>query len=390
MPHPRPATNPISFHKPTGQYYTTRQRRRIYLGSDHEVALAKYHRLALGVNPSAEPCLDRTLTAKELASRFILAQQANWRNPEATVPCYKAWLKRFLEDHPGLIAADLTAERFAAWKLSMRHRGYAPETINHCLSAVRAMYAFAADSDLLPVAPRLKRVKNESCPKVGSRQKPLYTLSQIKELLDGADVQVRCMLLLALNCGFGPKDVRDLTWDDILDGRITLPRSKTGVCQTYAIWPETAAALEAVRASRTELCERLAERERVVSDNGYVFVTRYWRPWNKDAVCEQFRKLCVKMSVPCYGFYRLRHCASTAISLVTNPHVHRKFMRHSQIQMQVGYTHTPDGEVDAAVMQARGKLLGPVISRPETGPEPESAESCAAGAAPESASCSVE
>lgn len=366
MPRPRPASNPISFHKPTGQYYTTRQRKRIYLGADHRVALTKYHRIALGVAPTAEPYVDRTLTAKELASRFVLAQQANWRSPEATTACYKAWLKRFLEDHPGLLAADFTVEQFAAWKLSLRQRGYAAETINHCLSAVRVMYSFAFDSRLMPTAPRFKRVRNESCPTIGSRQKPLYTTSQIQMLLEGADVQLRGMLLLALNCGFGPKDVRDLTWSDVFDGRVTLPRSKTGVCQTYAIWPETATALEAVQTSRTEAVERLAKSERIVSDDGFVFVTRFWRPWNKDAVCEQFRKLCVKVEVPCYGFYRLRHCASTAISLVTNPHVHRKFMRHSQLQMQVGYTHTPDQEVDLAVMQARARLL--VTVHPETSP----------------------
>lgn len=168
MPRPRPASNSISFHKPTGQYYTTRQRKRIYLGADHRVALTKYHRLALGVATTAEPYVDRTLSAKELAGRFVLAQQANWRSPEATTACYKAWLKRFLEDHPGLLAADFTVEQFAAWKLSLRRRGYAAETINHCLSAVRAMYAFAFDSRLMPTAPRFKRVRNESCPTIGA------------------------------------------------------------------------------------------------------------------------------------------------------------------------------------------------------------------------------
>ena len=94
------------------------------------------------------------------------------------------------------------------------------------------------------------------------------------------------------------------------------------------------------------------------SDYGHVFVTRFWKVWNKDAVGEQFRKLCKKAKVSCYGFYRLRHCASTAMSLVATPHVHRKFMRHSQLQQQVTYTHTPDVEVDKAILKTKEKLLG--------------------------------
>jgi site-specific recombinase XerD len=32
---------------------------------------------------------------------------------------------------------------FTAWKLSLRRRGYSRESINHYLSAVRAMHKFA-------------------------------------------------------------------------------------------------------------------------------------------------------------------------------------------------------------------------------------------------------
>lgn len=46
------------------------------------------------------------------------------------------------------------------------------------------------------------------------------------------------------------------------------------------------------------------------------------------------------------------------MSLVATPHVHRKFMRHSQLQQQVTYTHTPDIEVDKAIIKAKEKLLG--------------------------------
>jgi integrase len=298
------------------------------------------------------------ISVKELANRFIAAQQANWRAPETTLRCYQNWLGRFLKDHPRLLAAELTVETFAAWKLSLRQRGYSPKAINHYLSAVRAMYAFADEAGLLPTVPRLKRVKNESSPDCPSEKRPLYTAEQLKALLSQADSQLEVMVLLALNCGFGPKDIHDLKWDDVSDGRVVLPRSKTGVSQTYRLWDETRAALDALRAERHKLIERLARRGRERSDRGRVFVTKYWRFWNRDAVAEQFRKLCRRAGVPCFGFYRLRHCASTALSLVAMPHVHRKFMRHKQLQQQVTYTHAPDGEVDNAIMKARSKLLG--------------------------------
>lgn len=166
------------------------------------------------------------------------------------------------------------------------------------------------------------------------------------------------MIMLALNCGFGPKDLQDLTWDDIDDQRVTLPRSKTGVCQTYLLWTETQELLNEIRRQRTLLIMRMRKRKVYHSDNGHVFITRFWKTWSKDATAGQFRKLCKKAKVPCYGFYRLRHCASTAMSLVATPHVHRKFMRHSQLQQQVTYTHTPDVEVDKAVELAKEKLLG--------------------------------
>ncbi|HSA27910.1 MAG TPA: hypothetical protein P5159_15360, partial [Phycisphaerae bacterium] len=49
MPRSRPASNPLSFHKPTGQYYVTRGGRRICLGASEEGALEEYHRLSLGL-----------------------------------------------------------------------------------------------------------------------------------------------------------------------------------------------------------------------------------------------------------------------------------------------------------------------------------------------------
>ncbi len=376
MSRSRPASNPLSYHKHTGQYYVTRDKKRVYLGSDRDEALQRYHHLALGMSsvamdPKPFGPSGSLVTVKELANRFLAAQQANWKAPETTLRSYKGWLRRFLKDHPNLRAGEFTVEMFAAWKVSLRKRNYSPESINHYLTAVRSIFNFADDLDLLEKVPKLKRVKNEPPRPVGSVEKPLYTTEQIHRLLEHADIQLKVMLLLGLNCGFGPKDLHDLTWKHIRGERVTLPRSKTGICQTFLLWPETLQALEHLRRHRKELIGRMAKRGRHRSDGGSVFTTRFWKPWSKDSVAEQFRRLCKKAKVPCYGFYRLRHCASTAMSLVTTPHVQRKFMRHSNLQQQVTYTHTPDNEVEDAIKKARGKLLGGlrVIEASERDPE---------------------
>jgi integrase len=382
MPRSRPTSSPLSFHKATGQHYVTRAGRRIYLGADPHAALERYHRLALGIETTPQVHVVPTMTAKEIANRFISTQQANWRAVDTTVRCYRNWLGRFLEDHPGLLAANFTMEMFAAWKLSLRSRSCSPKSINHYLGAVRALFKFGEEAGLLARAPRLSRVRNEPKFVCGAKEKLLYDRGQLRKLLDRAEPQVKCMLLLALNCGFGPKDIEDLCWEHVHGDRITLPRSKTGVSQTYALWPETTQALADLTRQRQKLVQRLARRGRERSDAGHVFVTKYWRPWNKDAVAEQFRKLCKRAGVPCYGFYRLRHCASTAMALVAMPHVHRKFLRHKQLQQQVTYTHTPDDEVDAAVMRARERLLGSVTPGSESGPERAEAAAPGEGAPP--------
>jgi hypothetical protein len=266
MSRSRPASNPISYHKHTKQYYITRGDRRIYLGSDKNQALTKYHQLGLGIEQAQKELVPPVnITAKNLANRFLITQQANWRNPKTTLKCYKDWLGRFIKDHPHLRIADFTVEKFAAWKLSLKERGYSPESINHYLGAVRSMFTFAEETNIVNKSPKLTRVKNA------------------------------------------------------------------------------------------------------------IFITRFWKCWNKDAVAGQFRKLCKKAKVPCYGFYRLRHCASTAMSLVATPHVHRKFMRHSQLQQQITYTHITDTEVDKAVMKAKEKLFGKeqAISNEERNQEQE-------------------
>ncbi|MBN1507111.1 MAG: phage integrase N-terminal SAM-like domain-containing protein [Sedimentisphaerales bacterium] len=297
MSRSRPASNPVSFHKPTNQYYVTRLGRRVYLGSDREQALKRYHEIGLGMQATTHEASPQvTLTLKELANRFIAAQRANWRNPETTLKSYTGWLGRLLADHPQLRVAEFTVELFASWKLSLKERGCSTESINHYLCAVRAIFRFAEDVGLIERSPRLSRVRNES--KGPAAQKSLYTPTELQKLTDGADRQLKAMILLALNCGFGPKDIHDLTWDHIDGTRVTLPRSKTGISQTYSLWPETLAPLQEIHTHREN---RPMEERTPASGNSsapqHVFITLFGQPWKKDSLSEQFRKLCKKVDV---------------------------------------------------------------------------------------------
>ena len=84
MSRSRPASNPLSYHKHTGQYYVTPDKKRVYLGSDRDEALQRYHHLALGMSPlvvDPEPLGPSAslMTVKGLANHFLAAQQTNWK-----------------------------------------------------------------------------------------------------------------------------------------------------------------------------------------------------------------------------------------------------------------------------------------------------------------------
>ena len=77
MSRSRPTSYPLSYHKYIGQYYITRAGKRIYLEADRDEALEKYHRINLGLAEPKKPVKQVPLRAKELANRFLAAQQAN-------------------------------------------------------------------------------------------------------------------------------------------------------------------------------------------------------------------------------------------------------------------------------------------------------------------------
>lgn len=76
----------------------------------------------------------------------------------------------------------------------------------------------------------------------------LIPASDVWKLLEGADVQLRAMILLALNGGMGSTNCAQLPRAALEQrpGWLDYPRPKTGTARRFPLWPETIHALAAV------------------------------------------------------------------------------------------------------------------------------------------------
>ncbi len=150
----------------------------------------------------------------------------------------------------------------------------------------------------------LRRVVNERGPRD-------FTAKQIKALAKVASAQVRAMIYLGINCGFGNGDCATLPQSklDLAGGWHDYWRPKTQNPRRCPLWPETVKAIKAAIAARPD------PKTPDLAD--FVFVTREGNCWAKDdgwnAISTEFRKLLFATGLyrPGMGFYSLRRTFET-------------------------------------------------------------------------------
>ncbi|MEM9827564.1 MAG: tyrosine-type recombinase/integrase [Planctomycetota bacterium] len=137
--------------------------------------------------------------------------------------------------------------------------------------------------------------------------KKLFAPAQIRLLLDEAGLHLRAMILLGINCGYGPGDCADLPMAalDLDRGWSDYPRPKTEVDRLCPLWPET---VEAIRAS----VDRRPEPDDAASPR--VFVQYSGKPYTNygGELSKYFTAVRRRLlQVPDGGFYWLRHTFAT-------------------------------------------------------------------------------
>jgi integrase len=161
----------------------------------------------------------------------------------------------------------------------------------------------------------LRRARNEAGPK-------LFEHHELTAIIDAADGQLRAMILLAINTGFGNTDIASLPRSavDLDSGWVNFPRPKTQIPRRVPLWSET------VEALKSAIAERLAAADPV--DEDLCFLTRQGNRWVRvqpksdeperivaiDALSQRFAKLLKRVHVNGrrgLGFYTLRHVFET-------------------------------------------------------------------------------
>lgn len=180
--------------------------------------------------------------------------------------------------------------------------------------------------------------------------KKLFSVEHLKAVLDATNdsPQMRAMVLMGINCGFGNADVGSLTFEEIdfKTGWYDSGRSKNEIMRRGWLWPETVAAIKVWAYEREEAQARRVEREspnteRFEKNKAYVFLTRYGYPWYRDEadnpLSRAFGKLSIPDEFPALGFYCLRHSFATIGAEIGNQIAVDHIMGHTKGDMPSHY-----------------------------------------------------
>ena len=206
------------------------------------------------------------------------------------------------------------------------------------VTRVRSVFLFAFANGLIdrPVAfGEFKRPSKSVIRRQRSANGPrMFEAEQLRHILAAASPNMRAMILLGINCGFGNTDVATLPTSavDLQAGWIEYPRPKTGIARRCPLWPETVCAIKTVLAVRGD-------------DYPAVFLTsKLKQPWangsrGPNGITHEMTKLLRAIGEyrPGVGFYALRHTFQTVADELGDYIATRRIMGHVDDSMSDTY-----------------------------------------------------
>jgi integrase len=246
-------------------------------------------------------------TLAELMDHFLYSKKLLADSGEITTRSYSDYERTCDKIEVSIptsrLLADLRTEDFQKLRADLA-KGQGPTTQKGDLGRARMVFNYAFDSSLTetpvrygkalktPNARIFRRLANE-------RGERMFSREEVLALVGKAGIQLKAMIYLGVNCGFGNEDCGTLPIDrlDLEGSWHHYGRPKTGIIRRCPLWPETVAALKEVIAMRQPPEDK--------SLRNLVFITKYRNCWcssdeNRcNPISFEFRKL-----VKTLGFYR--------------------------------------------------------------------------------------
>jgi integrase len=351
---------PLTLHR-TGQFCKKIRGRIYYFGTDKREALQRYLEQAafLHAGKAVRPTLSGDkMSAKTLCNSYL--QHQDTRVSAGEIKARQLYdqtslLRSFIKFiGPHREVSNIATIDLQNYRAKLIREKKSPTTINNHTGTIKAMYHWAADNEIIISIPNLKAIKKI---KPIKSTRPIFASEQVHELLDCADTQMKAMIWLGLNCGFGCTDCAELLWAnvDLNEGRINFPRGKTGIDRNLPLWPETIAALKALMKQNTRVFNTANGNPWVrtietVPSNGGLKRTK------DNALSKSFAKLLKKAGITTekgVGFYTLRRTAATWAARSGDPFAVQKLLGHADLKMASTYVQDVSEQTDRAINNSR-------------------------------------
>jgi len=223
---------------------------------------------------------------------------------------------------------------------------------------MKAMFHWARRNDILENIPNIDAISRG---KIVHKGKYTFNPEQINKLLSAADVKMKAMIWLGLNCGFGCTDCGLLKWKDLdfKSSRVKLARNKTGIRKNLPLWPETIQALKVLPRS-----------------GPLVFYTSEGHPWVRtvikthgdgereytsvNRITPTFSRLMKKVGIHApkgTDFYALRRTAATIAARSGDPFAVQRLLGLVDLTMATRYVQDVSKQTDRVVENSRKYLF---------------------------------
>ena len=355
---------PLTLHK-TGQFCKKIKGKIYYFGTNKKAALERYLEQATDLHAGRNPILDPTatnITIFALGNLYLEHQEAKVQVKELTARHYDDQINslrmfvRFLGRHCQL--DEISTIDLQNYKKKLQKAYGSAHRINLNIAIMKAMFHWAKKNDVIASIPNIDAISKV---KVIQKERATFTVTQIDKLLAKTDGQMKAMIWLGLNCGFGCTDCAELKWKNLnlKNARVNFARGKTGVGRNLPLWSETMEALREIP-KVGELVFYTSKGNpwvRTIESVGKNGRTRYT---NDNAVSKQFSKLLKKANVKTekgVGFYTLRRTAATLAARSGDPFAVQRLLGHADLKMATTYVQNVSEQTDRVINNSRKLII---------------------------------